>query len=168
DATEAPIIARHVYQGSDPQANPANAAPVGTGPFRFVSYKKGAEIRLARNPSFFKKGVPHLDEVVMRVIPDASTQVLALENGEVDFLWGVPGPQLSRVTGDARFRTAQTAYNPGGSNCIMTVSFNLERPILRDPRVRRALAHATDRQPFVTQVLFGEGKVAAAPISSEI
>jgi peptide/nickel transport system substrate-binding protein len=168
DGTEAAIIPKHVYQGSDPQANPANASPVGTGPFRFVSYKKGAEIRLARNPSYWKKGLPYLDEVVMRVIPDPSTQVLALENGEVDYLWGVPGPQLARVAGDARFRTAQTAYQPGGSNCTMTVSFNLDRPILKEARVRRALAHATDRQALLSQVLFGEGKVAAAPISSEI
>jgi peptide/nickel transport system substrate-binding protein len=50
----------------------------------------------------------------------------------------------------------------------MTVSFNLDRPVLKEPRLRRALAHATDRQPFLTQVLFGEGKVAMAPISSEI
>src|SRR5262244_2722890 len=140
DATEAPIIARHVYQGSDPQTNPANASPVGTGPFKFVSYKKGAEIRLARNPAYFKKGLPYLDEVVMRVIPDVATQVLALENGEVDFLWAVPGPQQGRLNADARFRLAQTAFNPGGSNCIMTVSFNLDRPIFKDARLRRALA----------------------------
>jgi peptide/nickel transport system substrate-binding protein len=168
DATEAPIVARHVYQGTDPQTNPANLAPVGTGPFRLVAYRKGAEIRMARNPAYFKPGLPYLDEVVMRVVPDAATQVLALENGEVDFLWAVPGPLQRRLEADARFRTAQTAYNPGGSNCIMTVSFNLDRPVLKDVRVRRALAHATDRQPFLTQVLFGEGKVAAAPISSEI
>ena len=108
--------------------------------------------------------VKNPDELVMRVIPDASTQLLALENGEVDFLWGVPGSQLGRLSSDPRFRTAQTAYHPGGSNCIMTVSFNLDRPVLQDVRVRRALAHATDRQPFVTQVLFGEGRVAAADV----
>jgi len=50
----------------------------------------------------------------------------------------------------------------------MTVSFNLDRPILKELRLRRALAHATDQQPFLAQILFGEGKVAAAPISSEI
>jgi len=168
DATEAPIVAKHIYQGKDPQTNRANASPVGTGPFKLASYMKGAEIRLVRNPAYFKKSLPYLDELVMRIIPDPATQVLALENGEVDFLWGVPGPQQSRLKADARFRLAQTAYNPGGSNCIMTVSFNLDRPILKEPRFRRALAHATDRQPFLTQVLFGEGKVATAPISSEI
>jgi peptide/nickel transport system substrate-binding protein len=168
DATEAPIVPRHVFQGSDPQSNPANASPVGTGPFKLVSYKKGAEIRLARNPAYFRKPLPHLDEIVMRVIPDAGTQVLALENGEVDFLWGVPGPHQGRLKADARMRMAQTSYHPGGSNCIMTVSFNLDRPALKDVRVRRAIAHALDRDAFLRQVIFGEGKVAAAPISSEI
>jgi peptide/nickel transport system substrate-binding protein len=168
DATEAPIVPRHIYQGSDPQTNPANSSPIGTGAFKFVAYTKGAEIRLARNPTYFKKGLPYLDGLVMRIIPDLSVQVLALENGEVDFLWELRGPQQSRLTGDPRFRTAQTAYNPGGSNCIMTMSFNLERPILKELRVRRAMAHAVDRPPFVSQILFGEGKVATAPISSEI
>jgi peptide/nickel transport system substrate-binding protein len=168
DATEAPIVARHVYHGSDPQTNPANASPVGTGPFKFVAYKKGAEIRLARNAAYFKRGLPYLDEIVMRLIPDAGTQVLALESGEVDFLWGVPGPHQSRLQADARFRMAQTSYHPGGSNCIMTVSFNLDRPILKDVQVRRAIALALDRDAFLRQVLFNEGKVATAPISSEI
>lgn len=114
DATEAPIVARHVYRGSDPQTSQANVKPVGTGPFRFVSYTKGSEIRLARNPAYFKGGLPHLDELVMRIIPDASIQVLALENGEVDFLWGVPGPTRpgslpSNGSGWRRPRTTRAA-----------------------------------------------------------
>jgi peptide/nickel transport system substrate-binding protein len=168
DATEAPIVARHVYQGSDPQTHPANASPIGTGPFKAVSYRKGSEIRLARNTAYFKPGLPYLDEIVMRVIPDAGTQVLALESGEVDFLWGLPGPDQVRLKADSRFRTAQTSYHPGGSNCIMTVSFNLDRPILKDVRVRRAIAHALERDAFLKQILFGEGRVASAPISSEL
>jgi len=168
DATEAPIVARHVYQGTDPQTNPANGNPIGTGPFKLVSYTKGTEIRLVRNPTYFKAGLPHLDGLVMRIIPDLAVQVLALENGEVDFLWELPGPQQARLKGDPRFRAARTGYHPGGSNCIMTMSFNLDRPILKDLRVRQAVAHALDRQAFLTQILFGDGKVAAAPISSEI
>ena len=168
DATEAPIVARHVYQGTDPQTNPANSNPIGTGPFKLVSYTKGTEIRLVRNPTYFKAGLPHLDGLVMRIIPDLAVQVLALENGEVDFLWELPGPQQARLKGDPRFRAARTGYHPGGSNCIMTMSFNLERPILKELRVRQAVAHALDRQAFLTQILFGDGKVAAAPISSEI
>ena len=53
DATEAPILARHVYQGGDPQTNPANVNPIGTGPFRFVSYARGTGVP----PSAVKAGV---------------------------------------------------------------------------------------------------------------
>jgi peptide/nickel transport system substrate-binding protein len=168
DVTEAPIVPRHVYQETDPQTNPANARPVGTGPFKLVAYTKGSEIRLARNAAYFKKDLPYLDEIVMRIIPDVGTQVLALESGEVDFLWDVPAPDLGRLRADRRLEMARTGYHPGGSNCIMTVSFSLDRPILRELRVRQAIAHALDRQQFLERVLFGQGKVAAAPISSEI
>lgn len=168
DVTEAPILPRHLYQGSDPLIHPANARPVGTGPFRFVEYRKGAEIRLERNPAYFKAGLPRMDALTMRIIPDASTQVLALENGEVDFLWDVPGPHRARLQANPRLKSAETAFNPGGANCIMTLAFNLERPALKDVRLRRAVGHALDRQAFLTQILFGGGAVAAAPISSGI
>lgn len=168
DVTEAPIVPQHVYQGTDPATNPANRAPVGTGPYRFVSYSPGSEVRLARNPRYFENGLPHLDEVVMRVIPDRAGQVNALRAGEVDWLFGVPGPERAALAGDPAFGTLQTPVNPGGSNCIMTVAFNLDRPAFQDVRVRRAVSFALDRQQFVDRVIFGDGRAADAPISSGI
>lgn len=168
NVTEAPILPAHVYEGTDPTENPANTAPVGTGPFRFVSFSPGSEIRYERNDDYFKEGLPRLDEVVMRVIPDDATQMLALENGEVDFVWNVPEQELERVRTSDRIETGTTQSNPGGSNCIMTVSFNLDRPIVADVQVRRAIAHALDRDQFVERITFGQGKAAEAPISSGI
>ena len=114
DATEAPILPAHLFEGTDPQENPVNQAPVGTGPFMFSSYSPDEELVLVRNPNYFEPGLPKLDEVVMRVIPDAGSQVIALEAGEVDWLWGVPGPDLARLSGDDRFTTLKTLVNPGG------------------------------------------------------
>jgi peptide/nickel transport system substrate-binding protein len=168
DVTEAPIVPQHVYQGTDPSTNPANQAPVGTGPYRFVSYTPGAEIRMTRNPDYFEEGLPYLDEVVMRVVPDRASQVNALRAGEVDWLFGVPGAERAALEADPAFGTLQTSINPGGSNCVMQVGFNLDRPVLQDLRVRRAISFALDRQQFVDRVLFGEGRVADAPISSGI
>lgn len=169
NVTEAPIVPRHVYEGTDPQTNPANNAPVGTGPFRFVSYERGTEIRAARNENYFKEGLPFFDEVVQRVIKDQSTQVLALENGEIDYVsFSQPGPELTRLRDDPEVELGRTLSNPGGSNCIMTITFNLDRPVLRPLEMRRAIAHALDRQRYVDQILFGEGQVADAPISSGI
>jgi peptide/nickel transport system substrate-binding protein len=75
---------------------------------------------------------------------------------------------LTRLRGDRRIRLAQASYNPGGANCIMTLAFNLDRPTLADVRLRRALAHAVDREAHLAQILLGGGKVARAPISSGI
>jgi peptide/nickel transport system substrate-binding protein len=168
DVTEAPIIPKHIYEGSDPLENPANTEPVGTGPFEFVSYKKGSEIRYKANPDYFVEDQPYLDEVVMRIIPDPATQIAALESGEVDWVGSVSGPDLARLQENPDIETIRTNRGSGGSNCIMTMSFNLQRPIFQEPEVRRAVAHALDRQRFVDQILFGAGRVAEAPISSGI
>jgi peptide/nickel transport system substrate-binding protein len=168
DVTEAPILPAHIYDGTDPEENPANLEPVGTGPFMFASSSPDEELVLTKNPDYFKDGLPILDEVVMRVIPEAGSQVLALESGEVDWLWGVPGPDLERFRNDDDYSTLETLVNPGGANCIMTVSFNLDRPTLQNLAVRRAIAHGLDRDAFVERVAFGQGNAATAPISSGI
>ncbi len=152
DVTEAPILPKHLYEGTDPQTNPANSAPVGTGAFKFVSYAKGSEVRMARNPNYFEPELPYLDEMVMRVIPEPATQVLGLESGEIDFVPSVPGADLARLGADDRVTLEQSGFNPGGSNCVMTVSFNLDRPILKSKEVRTAFAHAIDRKPIVDNI----------------
>jgi len=167
DVGEAPILPRHLFAGSDPLRNPANIAPVGTGPFRFVAYEANSEIRYAANRDYFQ-GPPALNAVILRVIPEPATQVIALEAGEVDWLFAVPGPERARMRRDPRVRLLQGPVNSGGSNCITTLGFNLDRPVFRDVRVRRAIAHALDRPQFLERVLFDDGRVADAPISSKI
>lgn len=167
DVIEAPILPRHLYEGRDPQRHPANRVPVGTGPFRFVSYRPDTEIRYAANDDYFA-GRPALQDLVLRIIPDEGTQVLALESGEVDWLFAVPGPERARLQRNPDIRLMRTTVNPGGTNCIITAGFNLDRVVLQDVRVRRAIAHAVDRTQFNERVLFGSGRPADAPISSAI
>ena len=167
DVSEAPILPEHLYAGSDPLRNPANIAPVGTGPYRFASYTPHSEIRYTANREYFR-GPPVLGTIVLRIIPDEDTQVAALEAGEVDWLFSVPGPARRRLNADPRIRLTRSALSAGGSNCITTLGFNLDRPWFRDVRVRKAIAHAVNRPQFVERVLFGEGRVADAPISSAI
>lgn len=168
DHVEAPILPKHLYEGTDVQKNPVNSQPIGTGPFKLVSYTPDSELRFTANRDYFKPDLPHLDEVVMRIIPDKGNQVAALEAGEVDWLFGTPGPDLPRLEESGEFDFLTTSVNPGGSNCIMTVSFNLDRPMFQDVRLRRALGQALDREQFLERVIFGQGRVAQAPISSGI
>ncbi len=167
DVVEAPILPQHLYAGQDPLRNPVNRAPVGTGPFRFVSYQANVEIRYEANPAYFG-GAPAVRDLVLRVMPDAGSRVIALEAGEVDWLFSVPGPERARLRRDPALRLVQSAESPGGSNCIITAGFNLDRPWFRDVRTRRAFAHAVNRDQFVERVIFGDGRAADAPISSRI
>jgi peptide/nickel transport system substrate-binding protein len=169
DVTEAPILPRHIYEGiEDPTQTEANMSPVGTGPFILDSYTPDLEVRLVRNENYFKAGLPHLDRVVFRIIPDVSTQIAALEAGEVDYVWRVPGPDVARIEALPETAVLPVASGPGGGFCIMTLTFNLEREVFQDVQVRQAFAHAIDRQQLLEQVIFNQGKVAIAPISSRI
>jgi len=176
NVTEAPIIPRHVYEGcadiSTPAGCPANKAPVGTGPFKLDSYTIN-EIKMSKNPNYFRPGLPYLDGMVERVIPDSGTQILALENREVDWVGTVPGADVARVTKNSALATATAPRGSGGGNCITTVIFNLKpsagrTPFFTDLRVRQAVWAATNRQQAFQNVQFGLGKVADAPIHSGI
>ncbi|MDX1647112.1 MAG: ABC transporter substrate-binding protein [Longimicrobiales bacterium] len=166
DVTEAPILPAHLYSETDPLTNPANRAPVGTGPYRFVRYDADG-LRYAANPDYHD-GRPSIDELHWRLIPDAGTQVTALERGALDWLFAVPGPERRRLEEDPTIRLLETTRGPGGSNCVMTLGFNLDRPLFGDERTRWGIGHAIDRAQIVDRVLFGQGRVAEAPISSGI
>src|SRR5690606_31414086 len=79
---ESPIIAKHVYGSGDIQTHENTNKPIGTGPFKFVEWRKGQLIRLDRNPDYWKAGQPYLDRVVARFISDSSTRSAVIENGE--------------------------------------------------------------------------------------
>ena len=166
NVTEAPILPRHLYQGSDPLTHPVNLRPVGTGPFKFDSYRTDQQVVMLRNPDYFKPGLPYLDRLVFRVVPDSNAQALALMAGEADYLGLVNAPDVERLRARAELSTAQSAFGTGGGNCITTLGFNLDRKPLADLRLRQAIAHAIDRAQILRDVQFGIGKLPAAPISS--
>jgi peptide/nickel transport system substrate-binding protein len=166
NVTEAPILPRHLYQGSDPLTHPANLKGIGTGAFKLESYRTDQQVVMVRNPDYFKPGLPHLDRLVFRVVPDSGAQTLALLAGEVDYLPLVVATDVERLRARSDLTVVQTAYGSGGSNCVNTLSFNLDRKPIADLRVRQAIAHAIDREQIVRNVQFGLGKVPAAPITS--
>ena len=176
NVTEAPIISKRQFEGCADLATaascPANKSPVGTGPFKLESYSI-TEIKMVRNPNYFQPGLPYLDGFTQRVIPELGTQVLALENKEIDWLGTVPGADLARVKANSALGTASSPRGSGGGNCISTVIFNMRPPAGRpgfftDIRTRQAVWAATNRQQAFQQIEFGQGRVATAPIHSAI
>ena len=176
NVTEAPIIPKHVYEQcadiSTVPGCPANKTPVGTGPFKFVSYD-ATEIKMVRNPDYFRPGEPYLDALTERIISDAGTRTAALQRHEVDYVEGVQGQDLALLRADNGVRLVDASRGPGGGNCVLTVAFDLKPgegrlPFFDDIRTRQALWAATNRQQGFDQVLFGQGKVATQPINTNI
>ncbi|MDR7482220.1 MAG: ABC transporter substrate-binding protein [Armatimonadota bacterium] len=168
DVTEAPILPRHLYEGTDILQNPSNAAPVGTGPFRFKEWTRGAQVTLVKNERYFKPGLPVVDQLTFRVLPQPALAVIALERGEVDYLDAVPAPDVERLRTNRNLTMRPTLAGPGGSFCIGTLIPNLTRPPLDNLKVRQAMYHAINRDFIVLAVLGGQGRVATAPISRGI
>jgi peptide/nickel transport system substrate-binding protein len=158
------IAPKHIYDGTNVLENPANTAPIGTGPFKFVQYERGQFIIAEKNPNYWNKGFPHLDRIVWRFITDKAASTAAMEAGQVQVspYSSLPLSDLDRLKKDPRFEVTTKGNEGNGVN--NTIEFNLRRKELADVRVRRAIAHALDVDFFCTNFLYGFGKRGTGPI----
>jgi peptide/nickel transport system substrate-binding protein len=118
--------------------------PIGTGPFRFVSQAQDREVVLERNDQYWGKpaGLPR---VRFNVVPDATTRALELRKGSADVeIDALPGDMVATL---ARQPQLEVERAPGTS--YQYLAMNLRDPILKDVRVRQALAYAIDREPIL-------------------
>lgn len=132
--------------------------PIGTGPFRFVE-RRGQDLVLAAFDDHFR-GRPRLDRVVFKHVPDATVRALELQKGSVHLVadrW--PADLVPAFREDPRFRVVEEL----GTN-YQYLGFNLEDRALADPRVRRAIAHAVDRERLVRTLWRGLGRVTETMI----
>ena len=136
-------------------------APAPSGPFRLTRYEAGAVIELGRNPAYLHAPLPRLDSVAFRVIPDEATLLQELLSGGIDVMANVPPQAAARVEAAPRLRLVRVPDLAYGFIC-----WNLARPPFSDPRVRRALTLAIDRDAIVEGLLQGTGRVTAGPILS--
>ena len=79
---ESPMLPKHVFGQGDIKTHPNANNPIGTGPFKFVEWRRGELVRLDKNPDYWRKGLPYLDRIVVRFINDEATRTAALEKGE--------------------------------------------------------------------------------------
>ncbi|HEU5317367.1 MAG TPA: ABC transporter substrate-binding protein [Chloroflexota bacterium] len=145
-------------------------APVGSGPFVFKSWQSGAEIALGRNaayawgPSAAKnKRAPYLDGVRLRILPDAATQVAALQAGELDTAYVADGAAAKQLRSDGR--VALVSSNIQG---LIYLGYNMRRAPVDQLAVRQAIAHAIDKTAIAEAALDGMAQPAAAPLPPSI
>lgn len=161
----APILPKHIYgDGADLKTHARNSADVvGSGPFKLTEFRAGQRIVMERFDKFFLPGRPYLDKLVFNIVPDSSSLLLSLERGDVQM---VPYLQasidLKRLSTNPQITLTGQGFEGIGS--INWLAINTDRKPLDDVRVRKAIAHAIDKN-FITKALMGGfASVADGPI----
>jgi peptide/nickel transport system substrate-binding protein len=155
-----PIIPRHLLEGQEITKSKFGRKPIGMGPFIFEKWESGQQVVLSVNDDYFE-GRPYLDRYVYRIIPDPATMFMELRAGGID-LMGLTPIQFRRQTDTLFFKeNFQKFRYPVFSYTYL--GFNLKHPFFQDPRVRKALSHAIDKEEIIDVVLFGLGSVATGP-----
>lgn len=163
---DAPILSKSVFENTDPTANPTANKPIGTGPYKFGAWDRGQSIRLDRNPSYWQPGLPYLDRVVARFIPDASTRSAALEAGEVQYAayGAVNYADVKRLQANPILDTTTKGYEMASG--MSELEMNAKHAPFDKREVRQAIAYAIDRQFIIDNIQYGFGKPATGPLSS--
>ncbi len=144
------------------ELGPAKLAekPIGTGPFRFVEWKRDERLVLERNPDYWQ-GPADVSRVTFRFIPEFSARMAALLSGEIDIMKDVPPHAVEAVERSGRARLRSTV----SSRINYLALVNLKPGPMQDVRVRRAMNHAVDVDELIKQVLKGRATRMCGPMA---
>ncbi|WP_216831596.1 ABC transporter substrate-binding protein [Alkalihalobacterium elongatum] len=132
-----------------------NENPVGTGPFKFVSWTRDDSIVLEKNEDYWMEGYPKLDRVIFRVIPDNSARLTALRAGEVDIMDGLNPDDVVTIEGDSELQVFERA-----TNNIGYLGFHVEKEPFNNKLVRQAVNHAINKEDLIFALYGGMAQPA--------
>ncbi|NJP89439.1 hypothetical protein HCN51_08270 [Nonomuraea sp. FMUSA5-5] len=148
---------------NDPKT--ASLKPVGTGPFVFKEYVPDNRMVVTRNPHYWRVGLPYLDEIEFRILPDTQTRAQTLEAGGVDAIGTSRDEDLTKFGAMKDQYTVHRAQGMAVAEYMFLL--NTAVPPLDDVRVRRALAHAMDRETVIKTLRGGLTEPADGPWSKD-
>lgn len=133
--------------------------PVGTGPFVFKEWKRSDSITLDKNPNYWQEGLPKMDQVIIRSIPDNTARYNALQNGEIDMMEDLSPDDLATLEANpALQKINRPPFN------VAYLGFNTTKKPFDDPKVRVALNYAVDKQGLIDAFFAGQAQPAVNPI----
>lgn len=158
------VLPKHIYEGTDIAANPANTALVGTGPFIWGEYKPGEYFLLKKNPAYWQPDLPRVDELVFRVLPDRAAAASSLEADEIQLaaFSAVPLVDLDRIGKVPGLKVVTKGYEALTYQLVVEINHRNEH--LANLKVRQAIAHAIDKQFVLDTVFLGYAALATGPI----
>jgi peptide/nickel transport system substrate-binding protein len=132
--------------------------PVGSGPFIFKEWKTAQRIVVVANKNYWD-GRPYLNEITMKILPDANVEVVNLLKDQVDFVESVNPKMVAQVTKNKGSKVVK--YDSGRYDYI---GLNVEDPLFSDKEVRQALQYGLNRQAIVDRIMLKNAVVASGPI----
>lgn len=154
------IMPEHLLKTEDLNKTAFSRHPIGTGPYKFKSWKTGEKIELAENEEYFE-GRPYIDRYIYRVIPDDATIFLELQTQGVDLATLSP-LQYTRQTNNNFFRGHYNKFRyPSFGYTYM--AYNLSDPKFQDARVRQAINYAVNKEEMIKTIFFGLAEVTTGP-----
>lgn len=127
--------------------------PVGTGPYKFVSWDSGTSLTFEKNDNYWDKTeMPTIKTIIWKIIPEGTSRTLALETGEVDVIYNCETADVARLQADSRFHVEQKSSVDNYYMCL-----NTEVAPFDDPNLRQAINYAVDREAIVIGALNGYG-----------
>ena len=134
--------------------------PVGTGPFKFVEFKRGDSIKLVRNPDYFKKGRPYLDGIDIKIIENRSTRILAFTTGEFDLTF--PTDISAPLMKDMKTQAPKAVCEFKSTGVSINLIVNRGSPPFDNADIRKAMSLALDRKSFNDILNEGTGTIGGA------
>ncbi len=158
------IIPKHALEGKDLASPEVNRSPVGTGPYTLEEWVTGQKIVLKAFNDYFE-GRPGINRFVARIIPDTATMFLELKFGGIDYM-GLTPPQF-KLQAQTEFFTRYFQKFRYPSFGYTYLGYNLLDPLFSDRQVRRAIAHAINKDEIIAGVLLGYGTPCTGPFPPE-
>ena len=134
--------------------------PIGTGPFKFADFKSNEYIKVARNPDYWKPGLPYLDGIEYTLTRSRSTAILAFAAGKYDLTFA--GTLTIALTRDLQSQRPDAICELPAGSVSTNLIVNRTVPPFDNPDIRRAMALTIDRQAFIDILTEGKGQSAAA------
>jgi len=135
----------------------------GAGPFILTSFVPNEALRLKKNPNYWQKGLPYLDEVYIRIVNDPNTRATMLAAGDADVALNLSSPDIQRFKQAQGIRVLE---GPGSQQYYIVM--NSRRPGLNDKLVRQAFNYAVDKEGIVQNVYLGGARVAQAMYATPV
>ncbi|SFC22582.1 peptide/nickel transport system substrate-binding protein [Bacillus sp. OV322] len=137
--------------------------PVGTGPFKFVSWKPGDTIEVTKNDKYWQKGLPKLGGVKFKVIKDNSARLNSLVKGELDLMDGLNPSDMSKVKSNSKLQLFERP-----SMNVGYIGFNNQKAPFDKKEVRQAISHLINKEDIIKNFYEGTAEPAKNPMPPSV